>query len=386
MLVHGKNYILLLFLIGSFNAYSKVPQIKVRIGKNLKSVKLSGFDIQKRINGRRRSKTYLGKKKLHFNCLKLKKLKKLKNPLLLAILSSPTGLIRWEKIAYPGNLNIIAAADQKGCDLINEISLETYLTSLLAKEMNATWPIEALKAQAVAARSYAYHKIMTQEVSRTKGFKTYYDLENSEKHQVNGSFFDSTKQTELATRETFGEVLTIGKGKVTPIFFHAKCGGRTFKPSQVWSHKVKGYASVNCPFCHKLGTKDWKLVLPKNKFYQVVDKTLKHFYNDKLNYKSNQSMKIVPDNKDKTKLRLYDNDRLLTLQKSRIRSILGRKKVPSNYFNLKQKGNNIELHGQGYGHGVGMCQLGALEMAKRGWSYKRILSYYFPQHQLEKIY
>ena len=56
--------------------------------------------------------------------------------------------------------------------------------------MNAVWPLEALKAQAVAARSYAYHKIVTQQVSRTKGFKTYYDLENSEKHQVNGSFFD----------------------------------------------------------------------------------------------------------------------------------------------------------------------------------------------------
>lgn len=386
MLVHGKNLILFIFLTASISAYSNIPQIKVRIAKSLKAVQLSGLDIQKRINGRTRSKSYLGKKKLRFNCLKLKKLKKLKNPLLLATLSSPTGLIRWEKTAYPGKLNIVAAADQKGCDLINQIPLETYLTSLLAKEMNAVWPIEALKAQAVAARSYAYHKIVTQQVSRTKGFKTYYDLENSEKHQVNGSFFDSTKQTELATKETFGEVLTVGKGKITPIFFHAKCGGRTLKPSQVWANKVTGYESVNCPFCHKLGKKDWKLILPKKRFNLVVDKTLKNFYNDKLLNRSSPGMKIVPDNKGKTKLRLYDDDRLLTLQKSRIRSVLGRDKAPSNYFHLEQKGNKVILRGKGHGHGVGMCQLGALEMAKRGWSYKQILSHYFPGHRLEKIY
>lgn len=386
MLVHGKNYILFLFLTISLSGYSKVPLIKVRIGKNLKSVKLSGLDIKKQINGRRKTNSYLGKKNLRFNCLKLKKLKKLKSPLLLASLSSPTGLIRWEDTAYPGKLNIVAAANQQGCDLINEIPLETYLTSLLAKEMNAVWPIEALKAQAVAARTYAYHKMVTQQVSRTKGFKTYYDLENSEKHQVNGSFFDSTKQTEFASKKTFGEVLTLENGKLTPIFFHAKCGGKTLKPSQVWSNEIKGYESVNCPFCHKLGKKDWKLVLPKKSFYSVINKTLKNFYHDKLNNKSTPELKIVPDNKSKTQLRLYDDDRLLTLQKSRIRSVLGRGKAPSNYYQLEQKGNKIILRGKGHGHGVGMCQLGALEMAKRGWNYKQILSHYFPRHQLKKIY
>lgn len=386
MFFHGRKILMTLMLSLPMTTFSSVPTIKVRIGKSLKKVQLSGLDIQKEINGKRRLKVYKGKKKLKFNCLTLKKLKALKNPLLLARLSSPTGLIRWENTAYPGRLNIVAAAEQKGCDLVNEIPMEVYLSSLLAKEMNAAWPIEALKAQAVAARSYAYHKIVTQQVSKTKGYKTYYDLENSEKHQVNGAFFDSTKKTDRAARETFGEVLTLGKGKVTPIFFHAKCGGRTRVPSQVWANKVKGYQSVDCPFCHKYGKKDWKLIIPKRRFNLVIDKVLKNYYADQFKNKSDPNTKIVPDHKGKSIVRLYDDDRLVTIQKSRLRSVLGRSKAPSNYFHVVDKGSKVILNGKGHGHGVGMCQLGALEMAKRGMNYKQILSHYFPGHQLEKIY
>lgn len=385
MFFHGRKILIGLSLVLPLTSIATVPKIKVRIGKNLKQVKLSGLDIKKEINGRSGTKFYKGKKRLKFNCLTLRKLKTLKNPLLLARLSSPTGLIRWERTAYPGKLNIVAAAEQKGCDLVNEISMETYLSSLLAKEMNAKWPIEALKAQAVAARSYAYHKIVTQQVSKSKGFKTYYDLENSEKHQVNGSFFDTTKKTLKATKETKGEVLTLGKGKLTPIFFHAKCGGRTFIPSQVWANRVKGYKSVDCPFCHKYGKKDWKLILPKKRFNLVVDKVLKNFYADKLINKSDPT-KIVPDHKGKSKIRFYDDERLITIQKSRVRSVLGRDKAPSNYYHIVDRGSKVEIKGKGHGHGVGMCQLGALEMAKRGMNYKQILAHYFPEHQLEKIY
>lgn len=377
---------LALLLCAPLFVNANTPNIKVLIGKNLKSIKVSGLDIQKMINGHSSAKIYKGKKTLRFNCLILKKLKKLKKPLKLASLKSSTGLIRWGKTAYQGQLNIIASSNQKGCDLINEISLEDYLESLLAKEMNASWHLEALKAQAVAARSYAYHKMVTQQVSKTVGFKTYYDLENSEKHQVNGSFFDTTKNTEQATKQTEGEILKLPNGKITPIFFHAKCGGRTFKPSQIWTNKVSGYESVDCPFCHELGKKEWKLILPKNRFNLIVDKTLKNYYQDRLMNKSTPDMKIVPDHKGKSRIRVYDDDRLVILQKSRIRSTLGRSKAPSNYYHLENKGDKVILRGKGYGHGVGMCQLGAFEMAKRGMNYKQILSHYFPQHKLEKIY
>ena len=65
---------------------------------------------------------------------------------------------------------------------------------------------------------------------------------------------------------------------------------------------------------------------------------------------------------------------------------MGRKVLPSNYFEISPKAGKFELKGSGYGHGVGLCQFGALELAKRGYSYKQILSHYFPKHRIKKIY
>src|SRR5690606_26776420 len=103
---------------------------------------------------------------------------------------------------------------KESCDLVNSISLENYISTLLSKEMNGTWPVEALKAQAVAARTYAFER-----VKRGAGMELnekLYHLESSEKDQVSGSFMDITEKTVLATRETNGEILVGPSGKVAP--------------------------------------------------------------------------------------------------------------------------------------------------------------------------
>ncbi len=85
-------------------------------------------------------------------------------------------------------------------------------------------------------------------------------------------------------------------------------------------------------------------------------------------------------------MRVYDDDRLVVLKKSRIRSTLGRKYTRSNSFSVIAKGGEVILEGKGFGHGVGLCQYGALEMAKRGHNYKQILKHYFPRFKLERLY
>jgi stage II sporulation protein D len=74
------------------------------------------------------------------------------------------------------------------------------------------------------------------------------------------------------------------------------------------------------------------------------------------------------------------------VKKSYLRNLSGREMLPSNYFSIKDDNRGVNIAGQGYGHGVGLCQLGALELAKRGYTYKQILSFYFPQHHLNKAY
>jgi stage II sporulation protein D len=367
------------------SVYSKTPVIKVRIANSLKEVVVSGRDVDRYIWPKKSHKTFEGKKTIAFNCKsKIKRLKSGK-PVKLASISSKTGLLNWNKNHYRGALHIQTSEKFDGCDLINELSLEDYLKTLLPKEMSSSWPIEALKAQAVAARSYAYYKIKFKQVSRSKGFNVNYDLENSEKHQVNGNFFDITKKTSDATDETNGEVLTLASNQLAPIFFHSKCGGKTLRPDQVWTNKVPGYVSVECPFCHKHGLKNWSKEFKKKELFSSFYKALKRYNKDK-EAKASSRIELIDDHKSSSRVKFYCKDDFKTIRKSRLRSTMGRKKLPSNYFHIREKKNTVVVSGSGYGHGVGLCQFGAKELALKGFTYKQILAHYFPKFKLVKIY
>ena len=197
-----------------------VPQIKVRIAHSKQKVLVSGLDLNRYIWPKKSWRVYKGQKKIQFNCKSKKSLRN-KKPIRLALVRSKAGFVSINHEKYQGKFHIQTSENFNGCDVINELSLEEYLSTLLPKEMNSNWPIEALKAQAVAARSYAHFKIETNQVSKTKGFVTNYDLESSEKHQVSGSYHDATAKTIRATRETRGEILTLQNNKITPIFFHS---------------------------------------------------------------------------------------------------------------------------------------------------------------------
>jgi stage II sporulation protein D len=370
---------LLLFLSLLTSAHAAVPSVKVLIAKSLNNVVVEGMDLHKIIHTQRQSQQYNGRKAISFNCKPhvSKKLTARNGSLLIASLSSPTGLISWGKHKYQGELQLLADSKTERCDLVNSIPLEAYITTLLAKEMNGTWPVEALKAQAVAARTYAFERL-----SRSHGNK-FYDLESSEKDQVSGTFFDATEKTLRASKETEGEILVGPTGKVSPAFFHSKCGGKTLRPDQVWGGVEEGYRSVTCTFCQKTGMKDWTGKLQNRKLVTMVDQVLKKYYSDAI---VDQNIKIMPDSLHNSEIRLYAGDRLHIIKKSYLRNLAGRGVLPSNNFIMSAKDNEFHVEGQGYGHGVGLCQLGALELAKRGYDYRQILSFYFPRHKIKTAY
>jgi stage II sporulation protein D len=368
---------------------SKVPKIRVRIGKSISNVELSGLDLQRELLLSEDLQRYDGRKKLSFNCSNFKNSKKFKASTLFASISSQTGLISFGEEKYQGKISILTSPNRKSCDVVNEVSIELYLSSLLSKEMNAKWPIEALKAQAIAARTYAIHKMKSRQVSRGLGREAYYDIESSEKHQVGGSFFDATKNTFKAARYTKGKILVTQKGKnLTPIFFHAKCGGRTLLPDQVWDNHVEGYHGVPCPHCHGHGKKSWDSKVSKKRLkkfisWAISESYLKNVKEDKFSY---QDIMVAPDRIKNFKIRIYLGDKVYVFEKTLLRRYFGRSIIPSNNFYVRDAKNSVKLSGRGNGHGVGMCQLGALHMAKMGKSYKEILAYYFPGHELRTIY
>jgi stage II sporulation protein D len=306
--------------------------------------------------------------------------------MLLAILESPSGILSYVNDKYQGLFKVITSPKGDSCDIINEIPMEAYISSLLTKEMNPLWPIEALKAQAVAARTYALHKIKTQQVTKELGSEAYYDLESSEKHQVGGKFFDATPVTNKASFETSGEVLTTESGEIRPIFFHAKCGGRTLRPDQVWHNREDGYQSVNCPFCNDIGPKTWTHNISQNRLKDFFIWARENNYILEKGMGDLSSIKLVPDQLNKFTVNFYINDKPYIIEKTVLKKYFGRIIFPSSNFSLQKQGEGLVVVGEGLGHGVGLCQMGAFATAMRGWSYKKILAHYFPGHVLKKLY
>ncbi len=368
----------IIFLINFTFAGIEPLKVRVRIAKSVPVIRVSGRDLKNTIFSKNQESSWSGKKTIQFNCLKAQHISK---PTLFASLSSNVGLLEFDDQKYQGKFLIVSKGKDKSCDVVNETTMESYIGTLLAKEMNAVWPIEALKAQAVAARTYAYSKIKTKNAS----YETFYDLESSERHQVGGQFFDANQNTVRAANATKGQVLVTGTRKVTPIFFHAKCGGRTLRPDQVWENAVPGYNSVNCPFCEHHGQSGWSSTLNNERFKSFLNFLQKKKHISKIT--DLEGKVFIPFNEEsKAQVRVYVGEKFYTFNKSLFRNYFGRVVVPSNYFKIVHQGNKIELTGKGLGHGVGMCQLGTLDMAQKGYDYKAILSHYFPNHKLEKIY
>ena len=349
------------------------PHVQVRIGKNLDQILIGGMDLKSHIFIKNKKKQYLGRKSIQFNCQGKGQLSR--KPVLLASLSSPTGLLSWHNRHYRGDLLVTTSSNLNSCDLVQQITMENYLSSLLAKEMNGRWPIEALKAQAIAARTYALFQ-------KKQRLTHLFALENSEKDQVSGSFFDGTPTTRKASMNTKGFILVNKKGKMVPTFFHSKCGGKTYLPQKVWSKSVEGYHEVICPFCHKHGTKNWKRVISQAEIRPIL---IGPFLNKK-NRHPKDSFQLVLDKKDQGFIRFYWAGNIKKVSKSYLRKKLGRKKLPSNNFTIHQGHTHLTIKGKGFGHGVGMCQYGAFEMARQGKSYRQILAHYYPQLKIKKLY
>lgn len=372
----------ILFLLNFAFAGVEPIRVRVRIAKSLPIVRVSGKDLKNTIYPKNLESTYPGIKTIQFNCSNSQYASK---STLFASLSSNGGLLELDNQKYQGKLLIVSKDLGRSCDVVNETTMESYIATLLAKEMNASWPIEALKAQAVAARTYAYNKMKTKMVSQSLGHETFYDLESSERHQVGGQFFDANQNTVRASNSTKGEVLVTDSGKITPIFFHAKCGGRTLRPDQVWENMVPGYNSVVCPFCDLHGASGWSNTITNERFRGFLKFLEKKKHISGIT--SDNGKLFIPFNEEsKTQVRVYVGEKFYIFNKSLFRNYFGRVLVPSNFFKIIHQGNKIELTGKGLGHGVGLCQLGGLDMAQKGYDYKNILSHYFPNHKLKKIY
>ena len=263
----------------------------------------------------------------------------------------------------------------KGKDSLTAINLvptEEYLRGVVSKEMSPSFPLEALKAQTIAARSFAMK-------NRKRHDKDGFDLCAGTHCQVYIGFadYDSVNR---AVAETRGEVLLF-KNKIADTNFHTDSGGMTENVVDVWgTHSpyliaVKEILERGQPWVVKFTAKDFSSRFGENfgvvKSIKLSKLTVGKSADDRTSSGRVKSAQIVGTKKT---VKITGND-------------LRRKfSLPSTLFDMKLDGDEIIFTGYGHGHGVGMSQVGAKSYAQNGWSCEKILEHYYRGAQLKKVY
>ena len=272
---------------------------------------------------------------------------------------------------YRGSVEISPA--DKGMLVVNELPMEDYLAGLINCEISSQWPMEAIKAQAVVARSYAFFQ-------REARKNAVYHLESTVIDQVYDGCAIEDSRAIRGVRETSGEVLTYDN-KVIQSFFHSNCGGHTESSENVWGYAFPYLQGIDCSYCLSAPSAKWEQTLALNRIesllrssgYQVAG--LREIKTGR----RNRSGRV-------TDLTLIGTDGRLTISAVNFRKAIGYTVIKCTNFEVKITGYDAVFSGTGYGHGVGLCQWGAKQRAGDGFDYREILTYYYPGTRLKKFY
>lgn len=279
-------------------------------------------------------------------------------------------LVRTEKINYKfiTNKNIKVKDEKTGN--IKEIPLEKYIIGVVSGEMPINFEKEALKAQAIASRSYALYHMNGKEYDVTNTTSNQVYLTDDElKEKWNEKYDENIKKITEIVMETEGKYLTYN-GEIVNAMFFSTSVGMTENSEEVFISEVPYLRSVSS---------SWDESSPV--FTSEVTMELKDFYN-LLNIEYNETLKIEVLERTSTgrikKIKINDIE-------LNGRDVSSKLKIRSNYFEITQNKNTVTINTKGFGHGVGMSQYGANGMAKEGYKCEEILKHYYEGTEIEKM-
>ena len=266
---------------------------------------------------------------------------------------------------YFGNIEVWKG--ERGLYIINEISMEDYVKGVVAAEVGSKWESEAQKAQAVAARTYALYQRLNNVTS-----KMHYHLTSTVLHQAyKGSSIP--ENIVKAVDATKGEVLMY-QGSPIIAYYHSTSGGITEDPADVFGKSYPYLKSIETS-CELSPYYMWEKRIPAADIEKAMNITgLKDIIID--SYTASNRVKLFRLVTESGEAEITGND---------FRKNIGWDELPSTLITDITRDRTIYIFdGKGYGHGVGMCQWSALEMAKEGKSYKEILSTFYPGTTIER--
>jgi stage II sporulation protein D len=271
-------------------------------------------------------------------------------------------LCRVGERTYRGVLHVRARGDGR-LTAANLIEPEAYLRAVVGSEVYGDWPLEALMAQAVAARTFMLHA-MAEKGYLTRADMAYRGVE------AEGRSFD------LAVGLTRGIVL-LYRGEVLPAYFHSTCGGHTASVEKVFAEPpMPPLSGVACPWCAGSPWFAWRAELTGERIAELLD-----------DERIATVTSLAPEGtapEGCARYVLVNGE--VRVGAGALRLALAPEGVRSANFGVTPLDGRFLLEGRGYGHGAGLCQWGARGMARAGHGWQEILLHYYPGAELRKAY
>jgi stage II sporulation protein D len=294
---------------------------------------------------------------------------------------------------YRGKLKLIVNPDDNSFDVINMLPPEPYLAGVVGAEMPDFWEPEALKAQAIAARTYCFY------IKKRFGTNREWDMKQTAAHQVYGGLSEESLLVWQAVNETKGRVISCkqsdGPVDIFPSYYSSTCGGHTENSKNVFGDSYETLIGVPCHYCQDVAK-------PKYFFWPMIQFD-KAYITARLLLRYPQ-LKQLGEIKKITIAGRTDFGEFARLTKIKLIGSTGKsdflraedfrlaidptgRKLRSTICQIVElSGKWAFFSGRGWGHGVGMCQCGAQGMARNGKNTQQILSYYYPGSQIISIY
>ena len=274
------------------------------------------------------------------------------------------------EISVSGVIHLVRRG--KGFLVINRVDIEEYVKGVVPAEVSSTWHPEMLKAQAVAARTYALYQQM---LSATRD----YDVASTVQDQVYRGKEGIDVGILRAVEDTRGLVVTY---QDAPIYaaFSSTAAGLTEDAMNVWSKEYPYLKGVECPFDLASPYYQWKSSFK-------IDTLEQNLRQQGFSVGTIATMAPLSFSRGGrvAKLRILHSGGELILRGEELRKVVGYAIIPSTQFAIESIGQDVVLSGFGAGHAVGMCQWGAKELAELGYSFSTILQYYYPGTELQNM-
>lgn len=245
--------------------------------------------------------------------------------------------------------------------IVNLVDIDNYLAGVVESEGGGGRELEYYKVQALISRTYLFKYI-------NKHQKEGFSLCDRVHCQAYHSMMRYTPKIDTAVAATRNLVMKDDKNQFIDAFFHANCGGQTSEAKYIWNNNIPYLNSFKDTFCIYTKQAIWEKRIPQQQWADFLVKEYNYPINDSvfgpLIFTFNQPERMA-----------FYHSSLLGIP---LRDIRTKFALRSTFFNVYPDGTDVILTGRGYGHGVGLCQEGAMKMAYYHYNFHQIAIYYFP--------